>query len=926
MNRTTVSAAGEPHEVYVDVLGPLRVRREATFLHLGPPKRQVILIRLLLEDGNAVSADELCEDVWAGRPPASALSSLHAHISRLRAVLEPRRHPHGKAEVLVSEPHGYALRIPPQARDAVRFDTAVSRAQVLLREGQGRAARRHVEDSLAMWRGAAISEARDYPFAARAAAQLEEGLLAAQELHVSALIHDGALQQAVSAAETLTSRHPLREVGWGLLMSALYLAGRHAHALERYEKLRRYLAEELGLAPGPALGALQEAILRHDVALVNRLLQCDAKGMQTGLTARERSHGHGPVPDLGRHRGWSESDRGTGVDPAVSGVQDDQRFTDRYLNRPAQLPADLGYFTGRRAELAQADELLRTALHSSTPTVGVIGGAPGIGKSAFAVHWAHRVAHHFPDGQLFANLRGFDIGGAVLEPAEALHGFLTALGTPAHNIPDGADSRAALYRSMLAGRRMLVVIDNAWDEEQVRPLLPGMPGSVVLVTSRNQLPGLVAAEGARVLTLGVPPLEELHEGMALRLGAARVSAEPRAVTELIELCARLPLALAIVAARATLHPHFSLASVVEDMRSTEGSLDAFAGTDVATDVRAAFSWSYRALSTGAGRLFRLLALHPCGDLRIAAAASLAGLPLGDTRALMRELLRTRMVVENDAGRYSLHDLLRVYATELVYCEDSGAERVAALRRMFEHYVRSAAAASCHFTHSREPVLPAPAAEGVTTEHFPALLQAMLWFSAERQNLKTLVKHATDTGFDEHARQLLRSMREYLSTKEDHPQAFAKSWTAGGLARDGLDTVDLAETYSDGGQRPLASALARCRRSIALFRELGAPRREAFAWENLAHVHYQLGEHEQAIRCYEAALGLLCDVADTEATVSALTRLADAYRAAGDPDQAQEAWSRALKLARSGPRGDQIQTVMRRALPTRRTAAHGKLKG
>jgi len=350
--------------------------------------------------------------------------------------------------------------------------------------------------------------------------------------------------------------------------------------------------------------------------------------------------------------------------------------------RPAQLPADLATFAGRRAEVARVSALLEE------PAAGamLIDGMPGAGKTTLAVHWARLVADRFPDGQLYVNLRGFDPGG-TLGPAEALSGFLPALGVAPQQVPADLDGRARLYRSLLAGQRVLVVLDNARDEAQVRPLLPGAPGSMVIVTSRNRLTGLVASDGASLLTLDVFSPADAREALTRRLGAAR-AAEPAAVEEIIARSGRLPLALALVAARAAAHPQFPLAAIAGELRDAQGSLDAFAG-EGGTDVRVIFSWSYRMLSPLAARLFRLLSRQAGPEISLAAAASLAARPARPTRALLAELTRARLLTEYSPGRYSLHDLLRSYAAELCAETDPASHRDAATARLLGHYLHSA---------------------------------------------------------------------------------------------------------------------------------------------------------------------------------------------------------------------------------------------
>jgi hypothetical protein len=357
---------------------------------------------------------------------------------------------------------------------------------------------------------------------------------------------------------------------------------------------------------------------------------------------------------------------------------------------PAQLPLDVPGFVGREAEGERLDAVLSAAGGGMTVLIGLFGMA-GVGKTALALHWAHRIRDRFADGQLYANLRGFDPADPALSPAEALADFLQAFGVPPQRVPAGLDARASLYRSLLTGRRVLVMLDNARDAEQVRPLLPGTPGCLVVVTSRNTLSGLVAAEGAHPITLDVLSEAEAHRMLSHRLGVERVAAERKAVDDIIARSARLPLALAIAAAQASAHPDRPLAAVTGQPHDAFDGLDAFSSDDMATDIRALFSCSYRAVGADAARLFRLMSLSPEGDLSVADVTRLAGTSVARVRRLTAELTNAHMVSEDPPGRFTLHGLMRVYAADLTRRLDSEADRQAALHRLLAHYPRSAEA-------------------------------------------------------------------------------------------------------------------------------------------------------------------------------------------------------------------------------------------
>ena len=484
---------------------------------------------------------------------------------------------------------------------------------------------------------------------------------------------------------------------------------------------------------------------------------------------------------------------------------------------PRQLPADTPGFTGRTAPLAELDRA--AAEDPAGVTVVVVSGTAGVGKTALAVHWAHRAADRFPDGQLYVNLRGFDPTGPATGPDEAVRGFLDALGVPPHRIPSGLDARAARYRSLLANRRMLVVLDNARDADQVRPLLPGSASCLVVVTSRDQMPGLVAAAGARPLALDLLTSREATRLLERRLGAERVAAEPEAAGRIVAACAHLPLALAIVAARAATRTAVPLAVLVDELRA---GLDGFAHGDPATDVRAVFSWSLRTLSAPAARLFRLLSAHPGPDITPAAAASLAGVPPRPAAQSVDELLRANLLAEPVAGRLAFHDLLRAYAGELA----TEAERQAAVGRALDHYLHSAYAAQGIVNPLREPIDLPVAGPDVTPETFADRERAMDWLAAEHRVLLGMIDRAEASGADAYAWQLPWALAPYFSLRGHH--------------------LDLATTQD--------TALRAARR-------LGDRRAQAECHRSLARAHAWQGGNVEAVHHLDRALELYTEIDD-----------------------------------------------------------------
>ncbi|KIF69156.1 regulatory protein AfsR, partial [Streptomyces sp. AcH 505] len=686
------------------VLGPVRAWRGERELDLGSPQQRAVLVALLLRRGRPATLEELLDAVWGEERPAAAVSVLRTYVSRLRKVLEAGREAADTPRMIVSVGDGYLARFPEECLDLAVFEQQVTAAKKLRAAGELTEAGELLHTALAGWQGPALAGVPG-PMAESERSWLSEERLTALETRLDVDVELGRHEEVIAELISLTGQYPLREQQCQLLMLALYRSGRQAEALAVYRSTRRTLIAELGIEPGAALREMHDRILTADASL---------------------------VPGPPRRSDPPDEPEGPVVPQPA---------------RPAQLPADLPTFAGRHTELDRTRALLPRNGHAPTTVViSAIGGMAGIGKTTLAVHWAHEIAGRFPDGQLYINLRGFDPTGSVVTPDEAIRTFLDALGVPPMRIPAGLAAQAALYRSMLVDRRVLVLLDNARDTDQVRPLLPGSPGCVVIVTSRNQLTGLIAGEGAHPLTLDQLTPAEAHDLLARRLGTGRLAAEPQAADEIIVRCARLPLALAIVAAHAAAYPGFPLSAIAEELRDSNGSLDAFAGgDDLTTDVRAVFSWSYKALSDPAARLFRLLGLHSGPDISSPAAAALAGLPLRETRALLGELTRAHLLTEHFPGRYTLHDLLRVYATERVGAEEEPQERDRAVERLLAWYLHTADAAYTYITPRRRRIRLEPLPASCLPLEFSTHEQALDWCETERANLVTAVNQAATSG-------------------------------------------------------------------------------------------------------------------------------------------------------------------------------------
>jgi tetratricopeptide (TPR) repeat protein/transcriptional regulator with XRE-family HTH domain len=576
---------------------------------------------------------------------------------------------------------------------------------------------------------------------------------------------------------------------------------------------------------------------------------------------------------------------------------------------PRQLPPTVAYFVGRRDEIDTLNNL-RATHPGSTVVICAIAGTAGVGKTALALHWAHQVADRFGDGQLYVNLRGYDPGQPVTA-AEALAGFLRALGLPGREIPAGTDERAARYRSMLASARMLIVLDNAADEQQVRPLLPASPASLVVVTSRRQLNGLAAAYGAELVSLNVLSQTEAVQMLTARLGTARAAAEPTAVADLAGLCARLPLALAVAAARAAARPRFPLAALASELAGTAGPLDALDDGDPATSVRAVFSWSTRQLSQESARVFRLLGLHPGPDVSIAAAASLAGCPEPQARQLLRELTRAHLITEHVRGRYAFHELLRTYAADQARAVVSQDDRDAAIGRLLDHYLHTAAHAALLLDPSKEPAVLKPPRPGAAAGQPADYPQAMEWFEAEHQVLLAAVTLAAGNRSDSHAWQLPWAMTNFLFIRGHWQERAALQHTAlaaatrlGDPAAQALSGRLLANACTNLGDH--AQAHRHYATSLTLYQHFGNRLGEAKVQHSLGLLAERERRYHDALEHSEQSLRLFQAVGDKASEAHLLNNVGWYHGLLGDYQRARSFCQRALALyAATGGNGASV---------------------
>jgi len=827
------------------VLGPLQVvagepGEPGTVL---APRLRALLAVLLWRANQPVPVDELAELVWDGAPPRGARDATRALVMRLRRRLDTRA-----AARIVTRAPSYAIEITGGELDASLFEALTQQAGAAVRASQWAQAAQTAAEALGLWHGTPLTDVPSQLLRDQWVPHLEQLHMQALDWRIEGNLREGRQQQLIPELRELTARHPLREHFHAQLMLALCRCGRQAEALAAYRNACGVLAEELGVEPGPGLRDLHQRILSGDPALA-----------VTG--------------------------------PALE------------AEPPRELPSAVPGFTGRHAELEALTGLRRRAGEQASQAVVIsaIGGTAGVGKTALAVYWAHRAAARFPDGQLYVNLRGYD-PGQPLPATDALAGFLRSLGVPGPDIPPEADQRAARYRSLLAGKRMLVVLDNAGSADQVRPLLPGTPGCTVVVTSRDALAGLVARDGATRLDLDVLPRQDAVALLRTLIGA-RADAEPEAAAELADQCARLPLALRVAAELAASRPAASLAALAAELTDLGTRLDMLeAGGDSGTAVRTVFSWSYRHLGPEEARAFRLLGLHPGPDFGPYAAAALTGATVPQARRELEMLARAHLIQAAGPGRYGLHDLLRAYARELAGALDAREEQHAALTRLFDYYLHAAAAAMDTLFPAERHRRPRIPGQAIPVPPLADPAAAREWLDAERA---TLVAAAAPTAAREwpgHATRLAATLASYLQFGGHFAEAVTIFGRALGAARRTGDRDAEATALNNLGivdwrQGRLQQAAGHYRQALALFREAGDRAGEARELTNLGLAETQLGHYEQAARHQQEAAATFHDIRDRYGEARALGNLGLARQRQGRYQEAAGYHQHALDLCR-----------------------------
>ncbi|MFJ9034039.1 AfsR/SARP family transcriptional regulator [Streptomyces sp. NPDC102274] len=805
------------------VLGEIQAHSDGVAVDLGPARQRTVLAALLVDINRTVPVDRLVDRVWGIRPPQRGRSTLYSYLSRLRQALDTMADETCADRASIARrPAGYAFLAEPAVVDVHVFGDLVGQARAA---DDGRAAALF-ERALGLWRGEPFAGV-DTPWFN----SLRESLLG--ERHACRLDRNDVQLRRGHHASLLTElaachdAHPLDERLAAQFMLALYRSGRTADALRCFEQVRRALAEELGSDPGLELGRLHQRLLANDPAL----------GVP-GATA---------APAAGA--------------ASTSGIP-----TSRDRALPRQLPAAPMWFTGRQLELAELDEALGQAGQpGGAVAVCAVSGIGGIGKTSLAMYWAHRNTDRFPDGQLYVDLRGFAPSGEPLAPAAAVRVFLDALGVDPGSVPVDQQALAGLYRSLVAERRMLIVLDNAEDAAQVAALLPGGAGCAVLVTSRRRLTGLAVTHRARLLPLDALTASESWKLLGRHLGEDRLAVDPEAVTAVLEHCAGLPLAISVVGARAATRTGSPLTVLAEELQDQSARLDALDAGDLSASVRAVCLVSYRALSDGAAEAFRLLGAAPGPEIGLAAAGSLLGRSPAATRAALRALETVHLVQQPAAHRYRMHDLIRLYAAERAAVDQKEESRDQALRRVLDFYLHTAYAGDRILTPLQHHGLELePPLDGVTPQAPADQMAVMSWFRAEHACLLAAQGFADRQRWDVLVWQLARVVDGFL-------------WRQGRLH----------------------DHLALWRTGLAAAERLGEGTVRAWAHRRLAHACARSGNHDAALQHANLALVAAEDAGDLSEQARIHDVVAWSWARQGDDRQALTHVRHTLRLQRMG---------------------------
>ncbi|MFJ8311810.1 MULTISPECIES: AfsR/SARP family transcriptional regulator [unclassified Streptomyces] len=890
------------------MLGPVEGELGGTALALGPPQQRALLAVLLLREGRPVSMPELLDAIWGERLPPRGVGTLRTYVSRLRTLLEPGRPARTPARLLVSADDGYALRVPSAALDTTVFEARLAEAARLRGAGDTAAAHRELAGALALWGGTPLSGLPG-PHAERQRDRLTELWLSAREDHFHCALALDRHAATIAPLGAFAAEHPLRERAQALLMLALHRVGRQADAFAVYETTRRTLDTELGVPPGPELTALHTRLLSRPLeAPVTQ--KPPVVGNRSAPVVGNRSAGRSGSPLVERSRdlgeGWAQRTPAVGTPVTAPPAPAEPEPTNPV---PSQLPPDIQDFTGRAPLLAEVTATLQEASNGQAVGLAVLTGLAGVGKSALAVHAAHRMRAAFPDGQLYVDLRGHDPEPA--DSAAVLTQLLRSLGVPEAAVPEDAGQRAALYRSLLAGRRVLVLLDAAHDTAQIRPLLPGTPGSAVLVTSRTRIVGL---PGARLVDVEAPAEPDALDMLAAIAGAGRVRSEPDAARQLVAACGRLPLAVRIAASRLVARPDWAVADLVTRLRSERRRLDELEADGLGVD--AAFRLSYEGLDAPAARAFRLAAAADVPVFGRDTTAALLGVDEYAAEDALEALVDAGLIEAYGVDRYRFHDLVRIFARRMLERSPNAAERPAAQRRLLDHVLAGMRnTLRCLRPLSGVPdLLHEPQAPGFR----PAGAEdARLWLQESHELIRATVEQALGKGpWEDLGEQALRPAVDLLTGWAQLILGTARRRELQGPAR-----LALSAAHCHGDARSAGRAL----RLIAVVPQQGAdtyprmertlrqalryatlagdPLAESEAAHELAMILGVMGRPAEALPLFEQAYARFTELNSPGDAVRVLAHVVRTHMLLGQKERAEAAADEVLRRARElGDRG------------------------
>lgn len=834
------------------LLGPLELRVAGSGVDLGQPRRRAVLAALAADAGRPVPVETMVGRLWDGDPPDGARSVVYSHISRLRRLLDEAAEGGREADRapirLGKVSGGYVLEADEGAVDLVRFRTLVARGREPLCPDAERVDL--LDEALRLWRGAPLPGLPG-AWAERMRTEWGQERVEAALVWARACLRHGSPERVPELLRAALADHPLSEQLAVVLMRSLAAVGSAADATLVYSEIHKRLADELDLPPGPELRSAYEELASRDPGRRPTVIRQPA----------------GPVP--------------------------------------AQLPMDIRPFTGRAEQLAELTRALTPGSRSDGATAAVVSalsGTAGVGKTALAVHWAHRSREAFPDGQLYVDLRGYD-PHEPLSAGQALSGFLTALGVPRQEIPLRLEDRAARYRTALDGRRLLVVLDNAASAAQVRHLLPGSPDCRALITSRDSLGALVSVSGAHRVVLDALSLDE-SLALLRALTGERAETEHSVAVELAEQCARLPLALRVAAELVLSRPAEPLARLVAELHDHQRRLDLLdSGDDPRAAVRAVFSWSYARLAELPARLFRLLGLHPGTDTDVYGAAAMAGESVDAVRRALEVLAGAHLVNRTAAGRYGMHDLLRAYAAELAARHDPAAERTAGLTRLLDHSLAAAATAMDVLYPAERHLRPAVDRPGTGLPPLRTTEEARAWLGAAQPTLVALCSRTEEPGPSGYTVRIATTLHRHYERSGHHTDALTVHTYALRTARSVGDARGEADVLVclgavhrrlgdyDSAQRLHDTALALCRR-------IGYAAGEARHLTNVGVLHELRGRYREAAEQHERAVALFRSVGDGHGEADVLNNLGIVLELLEDFEASVQRYERALELYRS----------------------------